>query len=67
MSKSARGRPPGTDRGLNRGDFGPFQTDSKDLITALLPRPPVRSFSFHAAEAALGIAGFGDKQQELLA
>jgi len=55
------------DHGLNRGDFGPFQTDSKDLIAALLPRPPVRSFSFHAAEAALGIAGFGDKQQELLA
>jgi hypothetical protein len=29
------------DRGLNRCDFGPFQTDSKDLIASLLLRLPV--------------------------
>jgi hypothetical protein len=41
MSKSAARPPLGYSRRLNRGDFGAFQTDSKDLIAALLLRLPV--------------------------
>jgi hypothetical protein len=32
------------DRGLNRCDFGTFQTDSKDLIARLLLLLPVAGF-----------------------
>jgi hypothetical protein len=41
MSKSAARPSLGQDRGLNRRDFEAFQTDSKDLIAALLLRRPV--------------------------
>jgi hypothetical protein len=38
-------------RGLNRRDFRKFQTDSKDLIAALLLRLPVDGLPVEALEA----------------
>jgi hypothetical protein len=41
-------------RGLNRRDFGPFQTDSKDLIAVLLLRLlAIETFCHVRADPAL--------------